>query len=176
MQTPMNPLNNDEEDEVELMDNDEINRHLSRLLEALKENGRNSTEERRTLNIKLEDLSRKQDNLPILLNDLERRQQTALDMMRREFEKMFVPRVEFDPKHQVILDKIREYDVIIKEGNTARDEYAKYKAMVNQHGDAIKDLEEHNEGGMSRLVAWLSVLIAIASFLFTFFQHISFHP
>lgn len=150
------------------MDNEnEIRGDLAKILDALRE-------DRKSLYSKLEDLSRKQDNFPVLLSDLERRQSAAMDTFRRDIERLFVPRVEFDPKYQIIMDKIREYDRILSDSSNARDEYAKYKAKIDRHDDDLKELQNHNEGAWGRITGIIGIIIAVSSFLFNFLQHVSF--
>lgn len=157
----MTPLNGDD------MSESEIRGDLQKILEALRE-------DRRQLYQKLEDVARKQDNVPVLLSDLERRQSTAMDTFRRDIERLFVPRVEFDPKYQIIIDKLKEYDSMISEGHRARDEYSKYKVVLENMVTDVKELQEHNQGTWGRTVGVISFIIAVCSFLFNFVQHISF--
>lgn len=160
---------NEPEEDGEDMSESEIRQDLGKILEALRE-------DRRSLNTKLEDLTRKQDGVPILLQDLERRQATALDTIRRDFERMFVPRVEYEPKHQVLLDKIRDYDAIISESNRARDEYAQFKAMIVRHDTDIKEMKQSSKETAAKVIAIIGAAIGILSFAINFLQHISFHP
>lgn len=163
------PINEGEEDS---MGEEEIRGDLHQLLAALKENGHAQEVARADIYRKLEDVSRKQDNLPGMINDLERRQQKALEDMRRDFERLFVPRVEYDPKHQILLDKMAEYDRIIRESYASRDDYSNLKALVNRNTEEIASINKRNEGGLSRVTAIISIVVAIGTLIFSLAQHI----
>lgn len=149
-------------------DPDGLGATLQELLRTLQENGRNTAEERRLLTQKMDDLSRS-------LNDVRREQQSAIDSLRRDFERLFVSHAEYDPKHQIVLDKIREYDAILASSRAAQEEYVRYKAKVDELRTDLEDMKKRQEGAAGRILPWISIAIAIASVALTYLQHIPIH-
>lgn len=122
---------------------------------------------------KLEEVSRKQDRIPDLISDVERRQRADLDTLRRDFERMFVSHAEYDPKHQVLLDKVKEYDQIVSAGRNRQDEYVKMRGTVEQNTDSIEHMKSHSAGLAARIIPWISLAIATAAVLLSYAQHIT---
>ncbi len=128
------------------------------------------------INAKLDEVARKQDAIPSMLADLERRQQTALDTLRRDFERMFVSHAEYDPKHQIILDKLREYDRIVAEGRTGMVAYIGMQKDVDGLKMDVKDLQTKGSATWTRVMSIIAITGTIAGVLFQVLQHIRFLP
>jgi hypothetical protein len=145
-----------------------IHAELQEALTLIKQNSGNAA----GINAKLDEVARKQDTIPSMLADLERRQNQALDTLRRDFERMFVSHAEYDPKHQILQDKMREYDRLIAESAPKQVELINLRASVNQHSEDIKDIQEQPAGTFSRLTVGVAIVISVLSFLLNFFQHV----
>ena len=157
------PINKDDAD---------LERELREALSAFK----NSSGSVAIINAKLDEVARKQDAIPSMLSDLERRQQTALDVLRRDFERMFVPRAEYDPKHQFILDKLHEYDRIIAESRTNMVAYVEMQKDVKDLKVDVDTLQSRGSATWTRIFAIIAVIGTIAGILFQTLQHIRFTP
>lgn len=150
--------------------NDEYNSlrgDVQRLLATLQENNRNAIEDRKSLQVKI-------DALPEMFNNLRREQQAALDSLKRDFERMFVPRSEYDPKYQIVQDRMAEYDRIIRESRSSQDEYSQLKQLVKTHSEDIEELQNRASGTSSRVVMWMSIAIAVASLAINLLSHLHF--
>lgn len=144
---------------------DDVRGDVQKLLSAIQENNKSAIEDRVRLTAKV-------DAIPEMFNQLRREQSQAIDSLRRDFERLFVPRAEYDPKHNVILDKIKEYDDIIRSSRAAQDEYSALKQTVKTHSQQILDLETHSGGTVNRVAMWISVAIAVLSLLLNFASHL----
>lgn len=129
-----------------------------------------------SMSLKLDELSRKADNIPGMLGDLERRQQAALEALRRDFERMFVSHAEYDPKHQFVLDKLREYDSIIAAGRDRTEEYVTLKAEVKQNTLDIKEMQALRSGALTRIGTWVGLVGGLIAIGLTLYQHIHLFP
>jgi len=138
---------------------------LQEIAEALQESSRNLQEERRQIVQKMDDLSHE-------LADLRKENQQAIDTLRRDFERMFVSHAEYDPKHNFLVDKIKEHDTLFSQGQVAREESAKYHALVTQNTKDIAEIQDQRAGWAGRLLPWIGLLISIATFLVVYGPHI----
>ena len=157
------PINRDDAD---------LERELREALSAFK----GSSGSAAIINAKLDEVARKQDNIPAMLSDLERRQQTALDVLRRDFERMFVPRAEYDPKHQFILDKLHEYDRIIAESRTNMVQYIEMQKDVKDLKTDVGALQSRGSATWTRVLSIGAFLGTALGILFQVLQHIHYTP
>ena len=157
------PINKDDAD---------LERELREALSAFK----NSSGSAAIINAKLDEVARKQDAIPSMLSDLERRQQTALDVLRRDFERMFVPRAEYDPKHQFILDKLHEYDRIIAESRTSMVAYVEMQKDVKDMKEDVKALQSRGSATRASVFSVIAVVGTLVGILFQVMQHVRFLP
>lgn len=146
--------------------NDDIRGDIQRLLATLQENNRAAAEDR----IKL---SAKVDAIPDMLNQIRREQSNAISELRRDFERLFVPRAEYDPKHQVLLDKIREYDQIISDSRKSQEEWVKRGERLNNINDELNKLKGRSSALAGRILPWVALALSFASVALTYAQHIS---
>lgn len=150
--------------------NDEYNSlrgDVQRLLATLQENNRAAIEDRNRLQAKV-------DGIPEMFNQLRRENQAALEVLKKDFERMFVARASYDPEHKFILDKIAEYDRILREAKSSQDEYSQFKQQIKDNAEDIQNLQKHQDGAGSRVVMWGSIIIAIISLAINLLSHIHF--
>lgn len=165
----MEPINNGES---EGMPEKDIREDLGRLLETLKESNRASVADRQALSTKIEEVGRKQDNIPGLLADLERRQRMDLDSLRRDFERLFVPRAEYDPKHTILIEQIKDLESRMSAASTQRDEVITLKTQVRQLEEEVEELHKHSEGSTARVYATIGVLVSVVSLVLNLSTHL----
>lgn len=100
------------------------------------------------------------------------KQADRLEALRKELPTLYVSRVEYDPKHTVILDRIKEYDQIIKDSQKTREEFIQLKSKVESHEDELEDLEDKMTSGPARIIQYISIAISIVTFLITLLHNI----
>lgn len=146
--------------------NDDIRGDIQQLLTAMQENSRQATQDRIQLQAKV-------DALPEMLNQIRREQSNAISELRRDFERLFVPRAEYDPKHQVLLDKIKEYDQIISEGRKNQEEWVKRGEKLNNINDELNKLKGRSSALAGRVLPWVALALSFASVALTYAQHVA---
>lgn len=153
-----------------------------KILDEIRDNSKASHSDRILVQQKIDDLARKQDSMSGMIDAVRREQANAIDTLRRDFERLFVSRAEYDPKHQVVIDKIREYDGIIRDSQSKMGEYYDLKNTVKQLGNDHVELrtdfekyKEHRESTFSRVYPWILTFFTLISLIITVLTYLSQH-
>lgn len=148
---------------------------IEELVATLKESAKAYQEDRKAMAVKI-------DAIPDALDKIRREQTDQLRALRQDFERLFVPFTKYDPEYRFLMDKVREYDGIIKDSHTQMEEYYNLKNTVKQQGLDHQELslafdkyKEHQSGLFSRVSPWILTAIAIISLVISVFQHVQFH-
>jgi hypothetical protein len=115
-----------------------------------------------------------------IVPDIRQLQRDVL-LMQADMRTRYVSREEYEPRHQAVLDKMRQYDDIITASQPARDRFVRMEeASKNQdksiegiRGDLV-DLEKRFRGLGQRAVPWISAALAAIALALTFLSHVSF--
>lgn len=127
-------------------------------------------------------MAAKIDAIPDALDKIRREQTDQLRALRQDFERLFVPFSKYDPEYRFLMDKIREYDGILKDSRAQVEEYYNLKNTVKQQGldqqelsQAFDKYKEHQGSWFTRVSPWILTAVALASLAINLFQHIQFH-
>lgn len=117
-----------------------------------------------------------------IVPDIRQLQRDVL-LMQADMRTRYVSREEYEPRHQVIIDKMRQYDEMISASAPARDRFIRLEATNENQGKAIDalstrqdELDKRFRGLGQRAIPWISAAIAAIALLLTFLSHVSFRP
>jgi chromosome segregation ATPase len=135
---------------------DDIRSSLRDLLVELQEN-------RKAINAQLDALNKKVDLMP-----------DKVEFLRREMLTVFISRSEYDPKHQILVDKQARYDRLLDERAKLDQAFVELKSTVEQQSKEIKANTERSASSSVRIIQFTAIVVAVAGFLLNLFQHIHF--
>jgi chromosome segregation ATPase len=139
-------------------DNSDLHNDIRKVIDAISQN-------RDSLNSRLDEIDRKASQLP-----------AQIESLRKELTAMFVPRSEYDPKHAILQDQVKRlqeyYDKGTADAQPIMQEYSVLKQTVKNNTDDIDELRSRQAGAAGRILPWVGTVIAIIGFLLSLFQHV----
>lgn len=143
--------------------NDGLRGDLKELLGALQDN-------RAAIAQQLAELDRKMDEVPNKIEQMRREQAAQMQQLRIDFERLFVAKAEYEPRHAAVLSKIAEYDALVRESKKTTEDWIEMKGRVK----TLERKVEEDKGKMSRLLPWIALGISAVTALISVLQHIHF--
>lgn len=143
--------------------NDGLRGDLKELLGALQDN-------RAAIAQQLAELDRKVDEVPNKIEQMRREQAAQMQQLRIDFERLFVAKAEYEPRHAAVLSKIAEYDALVRESKKTTEDWIEMKGRVK----TLERKVEEDKGKMSRLLPWIALGISAVTALISVLQHIHF--
>lgn len=151
-------------------DSPQLNELVKQLTSAFNQS-RNGTDQ------KLEELSKA---LTQIVPDIKQLQRDVL-IMQGDMRTRYVSREEYEPRHQALIDKTRQYDAIIAASQPARDSMVRMDEAIKNlekadqsHATDLTELEKRFRGLGQRAIPWISAALAGVAVLLTFLSHVSF--
>lgn len=143
--------------------NDGLRGDLKKLLGALQDN-------RAAIAQQLAELDRKMDEVPNKIEQMRREQAAQVQQLRIDFERLFVAKAEYEPRHAAVLSKIAEYDALVRESKKTTEDWIEMKGRVK----TLERKVEEDKGKMSRLLPWIALGISAVTALISVLQRIHF--
>ena len=143
---------------------------LKQLASALRES-RSGTDQ------KLEELSK---ILSQIVPDIRQLQRDVL-LMQADMRTRYVSREEYEPRHQILTDKIQQYDKMVAESAPARDRFVRLEEASKAHDKDIDglrldmaELDRRFRGIGARSLPWIGTALSLIALLLTFLSHVNF--
>lgn len=115
-----------------------------------------------------------------IVPDIRQLQRDVL-LMQADMRTRYVSREEYEPRHQVVIDKLRQYDEMISQSAPARDRFVRMEESIKSLeksdqtlGSDMTELERRFRAQGQRAIPWISTALAAIALLLTFLSHVSF--
>lgn len=103
-------------------------------------------------------------------------------VMQGDMRTQFVPRSEYEPRHQQIVEKIQSYDQMVAASRPQQERFVRMETRLENvekqldvHNKDLEALDLRQRGAFTRALPIISAVIAALALVANFLQHLSFH-